>query len=304
MKRLSFFPVLMILCFALSAQYNTNLVPRISADNSISERVAYTKISIEYGSPKVRGRAIWGDMEEYGQIWRAGANKATRISFSEDVKIDDRELVAGDYSLFVIPRDKKPWTIIFNKVADQWGAFNYSEKEDALRIEVMPTLNNHVEDLTYDIIADGFNGAFVILEWERIKLSFYVAVEHLRILEKKVEETLLLAPENTEWVIYLQAANYLIEENANLNQAAEWLDKSLALIPNVKDWSGQYYPIEYIKGDLLWAKARLAALQKDYQTAIKYAEDMKRIDGEYLFYERENEYERIDEQVAIWKLKG
>ena len=170
------FIAFLFLIQGIDAQYSTNLIPRISSDNSISETVAYTEIKINYGSPKVKGRKIWGEKEEYGQIWRAGANKATTISFSEDVKIDGKKLAKGTYALFIIPEKNKDWTIIFNKESDQWGAFNYKEEEDALRIQVSPRFINHVEDLTYDIVANGFESAKISLSWEKVKLNFEVSV--------------------------------------------------------------------------------------------------------------------------------
>jgi hypothetical protein len=283
------------------SQYAIDLIPRVSSDNSISERVAYTEISINYGSPKVRGRAIWGEMEEYGQIWRAGANKATKISFSEDVKIDGEKLAAGVYSFFVIPKEEGPWTVIFNKIADQWGAFSYEEAEDALRIEIQPQTNTHVEDLTFDIIAKEFEGASVTLEWEKVKLSFFVEVEHLLILEKTLAEKLAILPKNTHWVVYLQAATYLIDHNQRLEKADEWLGESDALYQKDGEWSGQFYPKDYILGDLLWAKAKLAALNNQFDQALKYATLMKDIAGDYTFYGRENEAEQIDFRMDKWK---
>ncbi|GLR15649.1 DUF2911 domain-containing protein [Portibacter lacus] len=284
-------------------QYAMDLTPRISSDNSISERVAYTKISIDYGSPKVRGRQIWGEMQEYGQIWRAGANMATVISFSEKVKIQGKELPRGSYSFFVIPRENEPWTVIFNKVAQQWGAFGYEESEDALRIEVDPVINNHVEDLTFDIIAKDFDGAYVVLEWASVKISFYVEVEHYIVLEEKLAEKLETLPRNTHWVIYLQAANYLIDEEERLDVAAKWLKASEDLYSEDGEWSGQYYPKAYIKGDLLWANAKLSALNGDFSSALNYAEKMKAIPGDYVFYDRENEVEQIDQRIEEWGRK-
>lgn len=304
MRSLFFFLIIFGSAFSSSAQYVNDLTPRISSDNTISERVAYTKITIAYGSPKVRGRAIWGEMEEYGQIWRAGANMATNISFSEDVEIDGQSLAAGVYSFYVIPRESEAWTIIFNKEAEQWGAFGYDVSEDALRIDVKPQMNIHVEDLTFDIIAKDFEGAFVTLEWEQVKLSFFVAVEHLRILENILGEKLTTVPANTHWVVYLQGATYLIDQNARLEKAEEWLDKSEELYDPNGEWSGQYYPKEYIYGDLLWAKAKLAAARDDFSKAITLAREMKGIKGDYTFYEREGDAEQIDLRIQIWESKS
>ncbi len=292
-----------LFCFSVifvQAQYAINLIPRISSDNSISERVGYTEIGIKYGSPKVRGRNIWGEVEEYGQIWRAGANKATTISFSEDVSIHGNKLSKGIYALFVIPEKDKEWTIIFNKEYDQWGAFGYKEEEDALRISVGPRFVNHVEDLTFDIVANGFESAKVSLAWERVKLNFKVDVEYLSLLNDRLQERVEKAPENTAWVVYLQGAEYLIDQGKKLDWAADWLEKSSTLFDPKGEWGVRYYPQEYVLGNLYWAKAKLAAAKGNYKLALKHTEEMKNLEGDYLFHEREEDSERISSRVKKW----
>src|SRR6188474_2966080 len=93
-------------------------------------------ISIDYSQPSVKGRTIGKDLEPMeGKVWRTGANKATVFEVSKDVKVEDKGLAAGKYALFTIVNGDE-WTIIFNKTADQWGAFNYKEADDALRVKV------------------------------------------------------------------------------------------------------------------------------------------------------------------------
>ncbi|HEY5968119.1 MAG TPA: DUF2911 domain-containing protein [Chitinophagaceae bacterium] len=93
-------------------------------------------ITINYSQPSVKGRTIGKDLEPMeGKVWRTGANKATVFEVSKDVKVEDKALPAGKYALFTIVNGDE-WTIIFNKTADQWGAFNYKETDDALRVKV------------------------------------------------------------------------------------------------------------------------------------------------------------------------
>ena len=306
MSRTIFLSAFLILgsVYAASSQYATNLIPRISSDNSISEKIAYTNIKIEYGSPKVKGRKIWGELEQYDHIWRAGANKATTISFSEDVKIDGNTLPRGIYALFIIPREKKDWTIIFNEDSEQWGAFEYDAEKDALRIDVSPRYINHVEDLTFDIVAHEFESAKVSLSWEKIKLNFQVEVDYLNVLENRLNENLSAMPKNIAWVLYLQAAEYLIDENKKLDLAEKWLDESEFRSTVEGKWSGQYYPKNYILGNLYWAKAKLAASKGDNNTAYAFAQKMSKLEGDYLFHVREDEAENIQATVAKWQKKA
>ena len=150
---------------------------RISPKAIVEQTVGFTEIKIEYGRPGVKGRTIWGGLVPYNAVWRAGANEATKITFSTDVKIDGKKLKAGSYSFFAIP-GQKTWTLIFNKVADQWGAFEYNDVEDALRIEVTSIQNNCWQEwLAYTINKSSDNKAVVMLEWEKLKVPFNVEVE-------------------------------------------------------------------------------------------------------------------------------
>jgi hypothetical protein len=135
--------------------------------------VGLTEVKIDYGRPGVKGRTIWGELVPYNKVWRAGANEATIISFSSDVLIEGQKLSAGKYSFFAIPA-KEEWTLIFNKVAEQWGAYEYNEAEDALRITVKPQSNGFQEWLTYSITKTGDKSAVVNLEWEKVKVPFKV----------------------------------------------------------------------------------------------------------------------------------
>lgn len=150
---------------------------RISPKAIVEQTVGFTEVTIEYGRPGVKGRTIWGGLVPYNAVWRAGANEATKITFSTEVKIDGKKLKAGSYSFFAIP-GQKTWILIFNKVANQWGAFEYNDVEDALRIEVTPMQNNCWQEwLAYTINKSSDKKAVVMLEWEKLKVPFTVEVE-------------------------------------------------------------------------------------------------------------------------------
>jgi hypothetical protein len=151
---------------------------RISPKAMVKQTVGFTDVTIEYGRPGVKGRTIWGGLVPYNAVWRAGANEATKITFSTDVLIDGKKLKAGSYGFFTIPTEKT-WILIFNKVADQWGAFEYNDAEDALRIEVTPIKQQSCwqEWLAYTINKSSDKKAVVMLEWEKLKIPFNVEVE-------------------------------------------------------------------------------------------------------------------------------
>jgi len=128
---------------------------------------------INYGSPAVNDRVIYGDLVPYNKVWRTGANEATRITFPQDVIVGEasKKLAAGTYSLFTMPSSKEDWTVIFNKVADQWGAYDYEDTADAVRIKgtskVAPT---RAERMNFAL-----DGNTVQLMWDDLVVAFPVA---------------------------------------------------------------------------------------------------------------------------------
>ena len=132
-----------------------------------------TTISIDYHSPAVRERDVWGDLVPYGKIWRTGANNATTFEVNKDIKVEGKTLAAGKYALFTIP-DKGEWTVIFNNEAEQWGAYKYDQTKDALQVKVTPQENdNHVENMTFKMKAKG-DDAQVWLLWEKLKVPILI----------------------------------------------------------------------------------------------------------------------------------
>jgi hypothetical protein len=149
---------------------------RISPKAEVMQTVGFTDIRIAYSRPGIKGRTIWGKLVPYDAVWRAGANEATKITFSTDVTVEGKKLKKGSYSLFAIP-GKNEWTLIFNKVADQWGAFEYNESDDALRVKVKTEKAIWQEWLSYTINKASDTSAVIRLEWEKIKVPFKVEVK-------------------------------------------------------------------------------------------------------------------------------
>jgi hypothetical protein len=149
---------------------------RISPKAEVMQTVGFTDIRIIYSRPGIKGRTIWGKLVPFDAVWRAGANEATKITFSTDVTVEGKKLKKGSYSLFAIP-GKNEWTLIFNKVADQWGAFEYNESDDALRVKVKTEKAIWQEWLSYTINKASDTSAVIRLEWEKIKVPFKVEVK-------------------------------------------------------------------------------------------------------------------------------
>ncbi|MEN8125843.1 MAG: DUF2911 domain-containing protein [Bacteroidota bacterium] len=143
--------------------------PRKQADGKIDG----VNISIDYGAPSVKGRVIWGGLENYGKVWRAGANENTTISFDKDVKIAGTNLAAGKYGFFIIPNETGDWIVIFNKKNDGWGANDYKQDNDALRANITPKfVSENQEQLIYSVDKNAIHFA-----WEKARLEIPVSKE-------------------------------------------------------------------------------------------------------------------------------
>lgn len=159
--------VFALFCSTVSFAQQTK--PLASPRDSVSGKIGNATIEINYGSPAVKGRKIWGGLESYGKVWRAGANEATTFKTDRDIKVEGQTLPAGTYSFFVIPTESY-WTIIFNKTAKQWGAYKYDEAQDALRVTVRPRkVSSLHERLRYVITGKGFE-----LQWEYLEVPVSV----------------------------------------------------------------------------------------------------------------------------------
>jgi hypothetical protein len=107
----------------------------LSPEATVKANIKGVEIEIQYCRPSARGRKMVGGVDPYGKVWRTGANKATSISFDKNVMVEGKNLPKGKYGFFTIPGENE-WTIIFNKTYDQWGAYDYDEKQDVLRVVV------------------------------------------------------------------------------------------------------------------------------------------------------------------------
>jgi len=146
MMRVLFASASLVLCVA----------PRISPAQgypfsqrgSVSQNVAYTTISIAYGRPVARGRALFGSLVPWDQIWHPGADSATRITFNHDIVVEGKPLRAGEYTLWLIPRETAPWTLIFSRAAHVFHKPYPGEQYEALRVDIKPEQVSHVESFT------------------------------------------------------------------------------------------------------------------------------------------------------------
>lgn len=224
--------------------------PRPSPNASLSQMVGVTKIEMTYSRPGVKGRVIWGGLVPYGEVWRTGANENTTITFSTPVKVEGTALPAGTYGLQTIPT-AGDWTLILSKDADQWGAFEYKQENDALRATVKTRPRAESEErmsFRVDDLSD--TAATIVLAWEKLEVPLRVEVDTPALVLGKAKEAI-------RWQTGYQAANWCIQSGACLDDAARWLDSSLALEKTFFN---------------LRAKALLLSKRNDFKGAVATAE--------------------------------
>jgi hypothetical protein len=224
------------------------------------QTVGLTDITVVYSRPSVKGRTIFGDLVPYDKLWRTGANMATKVSFSEDVKIEGQDLAAGTYSFFTIP-GKNEWTFIFNSVANQPGAANYDESLDVLRVKVKPeTRQDGIETMMIGINGIRNNHAYLFIGWENTIVGAKVEVNTDAAVMADIERAMDPASDAGK---YWAAANYYFETGRDLPKALEWIDKSIEL-GNNRFW-------------VVHVKAKIQQKMGDCSGAIATAEASKKM---------------------------
>ena len=200
-------------------------LPRQSQHAVLTQRIGITDVTISYHRPLAGSRKIWGGVVPYGQPWRAGANENTTIQFTDPVLVEGKPLDRGTYGLHMIPTADE-WTVIFSKNSTSWGSFTYDPKEDALRVNVKPQPAEFHDALTYDFDQLKPDSAVVSLRWEKLAVPFNVSVKVNDMVEASLHNQLRGLAQYT-WFGWDDAANYLVDNKMNLEEALKYTDKSI-----------------------------------------------------------------------------
>ncbi|MFZ1005211.1 MAG: DUF2911 domain-containing protein [Candidatus Sulfotelmatobacter sp.] len=200
-------------------------LPRQSQHAVITQRIGITDITINYHRPLANGRQIWGKVVPYGQVWRAGANENTTITFSDPVSIEGQSLDKGTYGLHMIPGESQ-WTVIFSKAARDWGSFSYKQDEDALRVTVKPQTAELHDALAYDFDDLKPDSAVVTLRWEKVAVPFKVAVNVNDLVTASIRRQ-VHGLNQYYWEGWDDAAGYFLTNKINLDEALKDEDQSI-----------------------------------------------------------------------------
>jgi hypothetical protein len=231
--------------------------PAASPGCTLKQRVGLTDIEINYSRPGVKGRTIFGGIVPYGQVWRTGANQATKITFSTDVTFNGEDVPAGSYALFTIPGEDE-WTVILSKNADQFGAFQYDAKDDLVRFKVVPIkLAETIDTFTIEFNRIRDDSAELNLIWDKTVVPLQIQIELTSKLVPQIEAA-MAAPGKKSDGFCFQAATFYYNHDQDLNKALTWANAGLADQPN-------------IAFEILHLKAQILARQGDKAGAIAAA---------------------------------
>ena len=228
MKKMRY--LLVFVCSYGLAQIQT-LQPSPSA--KIVQVIGLTNVTIDYSRPAKRDRKIMGELVPMGEIWRAGANENSTLSFSDPVKVGGKNLDAGTYSLFIRP-GKSMWEVFFYTETDNWGLpekWNTESIAVVVETEIIQ-LKNTIESFTISLDDLYNNGANINIKWENTKVSIPIEVPTHSKMMSSITKTIKKDPKSRD---YYNAAIYYRQSNQDLNQAKKWIAKAIEMDPD-KFW--------------------------------------------------------------------
>jgi tetratricopeptide (TPR) repeat protein len=222
--------VSLLLPVLASAQVPGLTVPDVSPEASVTQMIGLSEMSVSYHRPATNGRKIWDGLVPYGQVWRAGANENTIVSFSTPVTVNGAKLAAGRYGLHMIPA-AGPWTVIFSNESGAWGSFSYDQKEDAARVTATPQAAEFQERLGYSFDEPARDSVILAMRWERVRLPLDIRIDLPRTVLEDYKAQLRGLP-RFGWQGWNQAANWAAQNSIDLDDAMAWADRSISMNRN------------------------------------------------------------------------
>jgi hypothetical protein len=247
----------------ITTMLNVNLnaqqlkLPAPSPLQTVKQAFALSDITVEYSRPSAKGRVVFGDVVPFGSIWRTGANGSTKITFGEDVKVEGNDVKAGTYALYTVP-NKDSWEIMLYKDLTLGGNVSeYKKENEVLRFTVKPVSDNDkTEMFTVDFSTITSTTTKIELVWEKTRVPINIVAEIDSKIMKTIESTII--KDNKP---YYQAATYYYDNDKDLKQALEWVDKAIVNNPKA------YW--------IVMLKAKIQYKAKDLKGAVVTAEQAK-----------------------------
>ena len=239
-------------------------MPAPSPSQTLTQDFGLGKIEIVYSRPSLKGRSVFGAgslLAPIGDVWRTGANGATKLTFSDPVTIGNKTIPAGSYGLFTIPGSSE-WTIIINSNSKGWGSFDYKEAEDVVRYKVTPeTTGSITETFTIGVDAITAQTAIIYLKWGKTKVNIPISTDIRPMVRAQIDAATSASTVNPN--VFQSAATFFLELDHDYNKALVFADKAIAA-------NAKAYWLHLLK-------ARIHVALKDKKGAIASAETCKQM---------------------------
>lgn len=265
-----------------AAQVPAPELPQVSPKARVEQRVGLTDFAIDYSSPGVKGRKIWGELLPFDELWRAGANAPTTLKASADFTFGDTRVPAGTYVILAIP-GKKTWTVILNSNTKLQGTRGYAEKDDVARVSVKAASVPARERLAFQFADTTDNSTRLDLEWEKLRVSVPIQVDTATQARANIDKAL-----GEAWRPHFSSARYLLDTGGDLTEALGFIDSSIAI---KSTWWNN------------WVRAQILAKQHRPTDAVAAAEQAQTLgagdpvfDG---FFKKD-----VDKAIADWRKKS
>lgn len=275
------------------AQFQEGLSVKPSARKTESSTFGLGKIEVNYGSPKKKGRKLFGELVPYGKIWRLGANKATSLEMNTSFYVGEEKIEAGKYAMFLIPEESGDWKVILNKNAEQWGAYGYDKELNVLETTVKAeSVKEEVEalDIRFHELADG-KGRLQIV-WGKTQVNLLMSVKLTEQFDDKFTSVMNATPKSDKWAAYAQSAEFLLNQNYKLKEALEYAITSSKLMEGLSDDAKA--KLGYYKGYVNFTLARAYAANGDKANAKKMIAIVQEDNGEGSYYSYERNTPVVD----------
>lgn len=237
-------------------------LPAASPAAKVMQEVGVTEISIEYASPAVKGRKIWGDLVPFDKAWRTGANAASKITFSRDVTFGGKPVPAGTYSIVTLP-SQKGWKMMLNKDLGLWaGATPHDPAKDIVTVDATTTEIPLRERLAFLFSNTTEDSTMLDMEWEKLRVSVPIQVDTATHAKAGIQSVV-----DSSSRAHANVARYLADTNKDYAAALKHADASVAIQSN---WYNQW-----IRADILARMGRYAEARKAAQASWDLGQNEK-----------------------------
>ena len=254
-------------------------LPAPSPKAKVEQRVGLTDFTVDYSSPAVKGRKIWGGLVPLNEPWRTGANQATKLTASRDFTFGDKTVPAGTYSIVTIP-GASTWTVILNKKLDLGGTSQYDQKDDVARVDVPTATAGPRERMTFLFSETTDDATRLDLEWESLRVSVPIKVDTKAQVRAGIDKSI-----GDAWRPHFAAGRYLLDTGGDLDTALGYLDTSIGIKPTW--WNN------WIRAQVLAKKGRSADAVVAAQKALELGKNEETFQN---FFKAD-----VEKSVADWK---